>query len=138
MEGTDTPEDLVYETFYAGLDRENNWSGFERKEIDFLSTKEGLARMRTFVRRFKRKGGENGQPGDIDNLINELLKDLGVYDDEDGLLRNLLEGDDEDGWTNFKGALDGGLYETQNCDMPWTYFMLTLNKIGWVPEKMFI
>ena len=111
MEGTDTPEDLVYETFYEGLDRENNWGGFEQKEMDFLSTKDGLARMRTFVRRFKRKGGKNGEPGDIDNLINELLKDLGTYD-ADGYLRNLLEGDDEDGWTDFKGILDQGLYDT--------------------------
>ena len=103
--------------------------------MDFLSTKDGLARMRTFVRRFKRKGGDAGKPGDIDKLIEELHQILDGEADED-LLRALLEGhdegDDEDIWTEFKGTIERIDYD-KIMD-----FMLTLNKIGWVPEKPFI
>lgn len=68
---------------------------WEVYEDAILGSTEGLEYLRKFVKRFKRKGGDGGKPGDIDELISELVGVLG--DDEyEEPLRELLEGEDDD------------------------------------------
>ena len=37
--------------------------------------------MRAFVRRFKRKGGDGGKPGDYDELFGKLSEAMGLDED---------------------------------------------------------
>ena len=64
--------------------------------------------MRKFVRRFKRKGGEGGNPGDFDELFDKLLKATGLEDDDEAqdAIKELLEGEDEDAWMNFQSTFE--------------------------------
>ena len=65
-----------------------------------IESEEGLKRLRTFVRRYKRKGGENGEPGDLDGLIQSLMSFCDGEIEEENL-RNLLEGDDDSIWNDY-------------------------------------
>ena len=69
---------------------------WELYEDAILNSTEGLEYLRKFVKRFKRKGGYNGKPGDIDELISELVDVLGYEDEYEEPLRELLEGEDDD------------------------------------------
>ena len=68
-----------------------------------LNTEQGLTGMRAFVRHFKRKGGEDGKPGDYEELLDKLSKASGEEEDEDEMeaLQELLDGEDEEGWSKF-------------------------------------
>ena len=59
-----------------------------------LKTDEGFARMRLFVRKFKRQGGEGKTPGDFDQLVTDLKEKAGG-DTEEDKLRAFLEGKDD-------------------------------------------
>ena len=61
MSGSDTPPELDIDLSGARGD-----VVFMKENEDRLEEADGLDRMRTFVRRFKRKGGENGKPGDFE------------------------------------------------------------------------
>ena len=39
--------------------------------------------MRAFVRRFKRKGGDGGKPGDFDDLFDKLVKAAGIEEESE-------------------------------------------------------
>ena len=89
--GTETPEDLVIDQ--AEKDDAATW--MERCEKE-LGTAEGEKRVKTFVRRFKRKGGENEGPGDLDALHADLVAIM--FSEEPEIadeLRNFLEADGE-------------------------------------------
>ena len=86
MSGTDTPPELDIDLSNARGD-----VVFMKENEDRLSEKDGLDRMRTFVRRFKRKGGENGTAGDFEQLVADLLVKAGE-EVEEATLRAFLEG----------------------------------------------
>ena len=92
MSGTDTPEELELDPSDGRGD-----VVWMMKCEGLLASVDGIGRMRTFVRRFKRKGGPEGGPGDLDELIDEL-KAIAGEDTEEEMLRGLLEGEDEDAW----------------------------------------
>ena len=65
---SDTPEELEIDLERITPDR------WHMKCADALSRdEEGLSKLRAHVRRFKRKGGDGGKPGDFDELFNELV-----------------------------------------------------------------
>ena len=78
--------------------------------------------MRKFVRRYKRKGGEDGKPGDLDALIKELMAIAGEDIDEQQI-RDLLESEEEDAWAPIQGVV--------NCldEADRIKFQVTLNKV---------
>ena len=76
---SDTPEQLQVDL--SGC-RGIVWA---TKCTEALGTDEGLKHMRAFVRRFKRKGGDDGTPGDYDDLLAKLQKATGMVDDEEVL-----------------------------------------------------
>ena len=39
--------------------------------------------MRAFMRRFKRKGGADGKPGDFEDLFDKLVKAAGIEEEEE-------------------------------------------------------
>ena len=126
MSGSDTPEELE-------MDQSDGRGGvaWMMKCDSLLTSEDGLERMRKFVRRFKRKGGEGGKPGDIDQLI-EDLKACGLDDDEDieETLRAFLEGgEDADDFTTLQLLLNSK-DETDKIK-----FMNVLNTIKWIPDS---
>ena len=88
MSGSETPEDLIFDYEMGG--GEDEWN---MKVMELLKTDEGLERLRTFVRRFKRKGGENGAPGDVDALIKSLMSCLDDSELTEEKVKELLEGE---------------------------------------------
>ena len=75
---SDTPEALDID---LGGCRGIVWAG---KCYDTLAKdEEGANRVRAFVRRFKRKGGDEGKPGDYEELFEKLTKAGGIEEDED-------------------------------------------------------
>ena len=74
---SDTPEALDID---LGGCRGIVWAG---KCANALSEDEGLNHMRKFVRHFKRKGGDGGEPGNFDEFIKNLLK-AGRIEEEEG------------------------------------------------------
>ena len=93
MSGSDTPEEIDIDLGDGRGDVV--WMA---KCEGMLESEEGLVRLRQFVRRYKRKGGEDGKPGDLDALIEELFAITGD-DLEEQTIRDLLEGEDEDAWS---------------------------------------
>ena len=67
MSGSDTPEELELDLGDGRGD-----VVWMMKCETLLASADGIGRMRTFVRRYKRKGGPEGGPGDLDGLIDEL------------------------------------------------------------------
>ena len=97
---SDTPPDLDVD---VGDCRGLVWAN---KCAEALGSGEGLTRMRAFLRHFKRKGGEDGKPGDYEELLGKLSKATGNEEDEDCMeaLQELLDGEDgedAEGWSNF-------------------------------------
>ena len=80
------------------------------------------------LKRWRRKGGEGGAPGDYDKLVEKLNS---VFDDDDNeqadSLRQMLEGTDDDDWTDFQSHYNNILQEDKRND-----FMNTLNIIKWI------
>ena len=77
MSGSDTPEEIDIDLGDGRGDVV--WMA---KCEGMLESEEGLKRLRQFVRRYKRKGGEDGKPGDLDALIEELMAIAGEDIDE--------------------------------------------------------
>ena len=124
--GTDTPEELVLDAAERG--------GPEWKDIceDQLLKDEGYQRMLKFVRRFKRKGGENGGPGSIEDLRNDL-KNCGLeeIDDIDEYIEKFLEGDSE-GTNIWKELMLENYVEIDDEDK--VKFMVVLNRTKWITD----
>ena len=95
---TDTPEEITIDPAERGGAA---WMAKCEKEI---GTEEGVQRVKTFVRRFKRKGGEDGGPGDLDALHADLVAIM-FADEQEAAdeLRNFLEGDGE--WGSLCGLV---------------------------------
>ena len=74
---SDTPEALDVD---IGGCRGIVWAG---KCADTMGKEGSLDNMRAFVRRFKRKGGADGKPGDFEDLYDKLVKAAGIEEDED-------------------------------------------------------
>ena len=122
---TDTPLELEIDLSDARGD-----VVFMEHCITLLSSDEGLKTMRAYLRRFKRKGpkGGDGTPGDVDQLVEDLLKNAGEEADEESL-REVLEGNDIEAWTKF-------ILTFNNVSEPNKIaFMVTLNKIKWIIDK---
>ena len=88
-------------------------------------------RLGTFIRRYKRKGGENGGPGSIDDLKNALMS-CGLQDVED--IDNYLEDFFDDGsygvWDNI---LKDAYMELDDDNK--LKFMTELNRVKWIPTE---
>ena len=52
-----------------------------------------MERLEKFVRRFKRKGGEGGKPGDVDALCAELVELVG--EDIGETLKRFFDGEEK-------------------------------------------
>ena len=119
---TDTPEEITIDPAERGGAA---WMAKCEKEI---GTEEGVQRVKTFVRRFKRKGGEDGGPGDLDALHADLVAIM-FADEQEAAdeLRNFLEGD---------GAWDicGSTFSSAEQEEK-IRFMNVLNRIKWIPDN---
>ena len=127
MSGTDTPEELVLDQAERG---DKEWP---KKCEKNLYNNEGYQRMLKFVRRYKRKGGQNGGPGSIEDLKN-ALKNCGLEDmeDIDEHLDQFLEGkgEDQNVWTDLMIMNYTELDEEDKLK-----FMIELNRIGWIQSS---
>ena len=63
---SDTPPELDVD---IGACRGDTWSETCAEQ---LATDEGIKRLRTMLRRWKRKGGDKGTPGDYEKLFEQL------------------------------------------------------------------
>ena len=111
-----------------GACRGEEWTS---KCAEGLDNEELLPGLRKLVRQFKRKGGENGEPGDIDALYDDLMKILGEEDEEEnrGHLKELLEGESDDAWCTLRPIYNGLEGEAERNN-----FMKTLNRIKCFPS----
>ena len=66
--GTDTPEETTVDP------AERGGAAWMAVCVNTLSDDEGYKNFHKFMRRFKKKGGENGAPGDVEALAADLKK----------------------------------------------------------------
>ena len=129
-EWTETPEVLVLtkaERRGGGRGCTFTTTWLEKCEQE-LGTPEGEKRVKAFVRIFKRKGGENGGPGDLDALHADLVAIMFSEEPETAdELRNFLEADG--GWDGCIVTFSASKQEDK------LKFMNVLNRIGWIEES---
>ena len=88
--------------------------------------------MLKFVRRYKRKGGEGGGPGSIEDLRTDLKNcGLGEIDEIDEYLEKFLQGDDQ-GTNVWKELMLINYVELDDEDK--IKFMVVLNRIKWIRD----
>ena len=88
-------------------------------------------RLQTFIRRYKRKGGENGGPGSIEDL-KSALKNCGLeeIEDIDETLGEFLDGGSYGIWEN---VLKYPYMELEDDNK--LKFMNELNRVKWIPTE---
>ena len=118
---SDTPEELYIDT--EGMGRS---VPFTEVCAGQLKTSEGLKHMRAMLKRWKRKGGEGGGPGNYDKLFEKLSSFFDDDEDVKDSIREMLEGTEEDGGEQFLVHFGAVEDDTKND------FMNTLNIIKWI------
>ena len=77
MSGTDTPEETAVDPAQRG------GAAWMEVCMNTLSEEDGYQNFQKHMRRFKKKGGENGAPGDVEALAEDLKKSCEGADDLD-------------------------------------------------------
>ena len=95
MSGTDTPEEMALDQAERGGDE---WVDLC---LEKLENEKMHDRLGTFIRRYQRKGGENGGPGSLDDLKNALIS-CGLQDLEniDATFEDFFDGSSYEIWDN--------------------------------------
>ena len=122
-DGSDTPDELELDDLSQG--RSTTWYDICDNK---LGSEEGCKRLQKFVQRFKRKGGEDGKPGDFEALCDELVEALGESENEsrESLVR-FLEG--EETWQDEMEPIFNALEPSDRKK-----FYRVLNKVKWMPD----
>ena len=121
--GTDTPEETPVDP------AERGGAAWMKVCSDTLSDEEGYQNFQKFVRRFKKKGGENGAPGDVTALAEDLKKCCEGVEDLDTQIEDFLEDTNQgDGWNDLTVLFNNLNQEAQIA------FMNTLNRIKWIQD----
>ena len=72
--------------------------------LESLDNVDNVNKLRKFVRKFKRSGGDDGKPGDYEGLFDrlfEMIDDPEAESENKEYLTELLEGETEEGWSTF-------------------------------------